>query len=188
MEVKRAAKKSAAKPKAAPEALPEDAGPLSDRENAVVENLDLSLPSPAASANELENPADHGRGRGRGRGGCGGKGPAVKKRPASASGKGGPSKRPASAEHAVPAASMNDQNEAASGAPHPPPDAPRAAPDEHEAEVALRGGNSARLYADISLGCPKCRNSRVGCATCRKANGLWLTNSCLAAVFSIDDV
>ena len=53
--------------------------------------------------------------------------------------------------------------------------APVVAGEVRDGEVVnLRGNLKVLLPQDVALGCPKCRNSRVGCQTCRVAKGLRL--------------
>jgi len=184
VEVKRAAKKrSAAKSKAAvpvsgaqpshaavaidlpsgneDEAAPA-AGPGLPAGPRLVEDDDvpMSLPSPAESIHD-EDPG-HGRGRGRGL-----------KRPAAATSKSVPKmKKPAAAELRLAAPAASDAA--------PPAAAGADEPQEGGRVLKIRGALQVVLEEGMTLGCPKCRDSKVGCRTCRMAQGLRLIGSILA--------
>ena len=99
----------------------------------------LSLPSSPGSLYDVEPARSDGR---------------PKKRPAASKGPGPVLKRPAAAER--PAAENEPAAEAGNAAP--------------ATEIlTVRGSLTAHVYPGLVLGCPKCRNSRVGCATCRRA-------------------
>ena len=97
-------------------------------------------------------------------------------------------KRPAASETADapvlkrPSALRAFKRPAASAAPAPnvavaanEAPAPVVAGEVRDGEVVnLRGNLKVLLPQDVALGCPKCRNSRVGCQTCRVAKGLRL--------------
>lgn len=56
------------------------------------------------------------------------------------------------------------------------PVAPNPA-DDGSTTLRIRGQLSIVLPAGVTVGCPKCRDSRVGCGTCRRAQGFTLENS-----------
>ena len=187
VEAKRMAKRSAAKSKAAAPAQPSVAAGSSELPSgneaeveapssppglpADVQLMDddkddvpMSLPSPAESVHDEAR----GRGRGRGRG--------LLKRPAAAS-SAVPKKmkRPAAALRPVAPAA------APAAADEPPADEPSAG----QRVLKIRGALKVVLEDGMTLGCPKCRDSKVGCGTCRRANGLQLFGGSWAYLFAI---
>ena len=123
------------------------------------EEMPPSLPSPAESLPETLPEAEHGN-RGSGR--------AILKRPSASLG--GPCmKRPASGLtlRQRPAASASAVAAV-----------PREAAD-HEQTLKIRGNLKVVVPPGVTLGCPKCRDSKVGCGTCRRAKGFTLIGGSL---------
>ena len=124
-----------------------------------------SLPSPAESL--PESAIESGR-------------PKPLKRPAAASSGGPKMKRPAAAfVKQRPAASVSADPVAAPAA---------AAAADQEAEktertLKVRGNLKVVLPPGVTLGCPKCRDSKVGCGTCRRAKGFTLIGGSLAMFY-----
>ena len=82
---------------------------------------------------------------------------------------------PAEEVPAAPAAPAAPAVPAAAPVAGPGPVAPN--PADGSTTLRIRGQLSIVLPAGVTVGCPKCRDSRVGCATCRRAKGFTLENS-----------
>ena len=117
-----------------------------------------SLPSPAESL--PESAADSGRSK-------------PLKRPAAASSGGPKMKKPAAFVKQRPAASV-------SADPVVAPAAAADSDDQTERTLKVRGNLKVVLPPGVTLGCPKCRDSKVGCGTCRRAKGFTLIGGSLA--------